>query len=167
MQSINKLAMICLLLFALVGCSMNKQNATDTTTNNATSTENATDLNEQNANQGERNDMDTQIDLADDAADRLVALDEVESANVLVTNQNAYVGVMLKEGVEETNALTDKIATEVRQTNAEFTNVYVSTNPDVVGQLQDYGDKIRAGEPVEGFFEEFTDAIARMFPNAK
>lgn len=160
-----------LLLFALVGCSM-RNNATPTpTTTHTTSkgnvTENVTVKDQHKNNLTNRADMNTQITIADDAADRIAALNEVESANVLVTNNNAYVGVKLKKGIHETEALKKKIDDAVRQTNAGFSNVYVSANPDFATQMQDYRDKVRAGEPVEGFFEQFTDAMNRMFPHAK
>ena len=39
-------------------------------------------------------------------------------------------------------------------------------NPDFVKQMNEYGTKIRANEPVEGFFTEFSDAMKRVFPDA-
>ena len=63
--------------------------------------------------------------------------------------------------------LKSKIADEVQSEHSEFKNVYVSFNPDVVERLTEYGNQIRAGEPVEGFFEEFTTSINRMFPESK
>ena len=80
---------------------------------------------------------------------------EVESANVIVTDNNAYVGVVLKEGIDGTEELEDKIADEARTANTDFNNVYVSTNPDFAKQFTEYGEKIRANKPVEGFFESF------------
>ena len=37
---------------------------------------------------------------------------------------------MLKEGVDGNEELENKIADEARTANADFNNVYVSTNPD-------------------------------------
>ena len=104
--------------------------------------------------------------MADDVADKIVKMEEVESANVIVTDTNAYVAVVLKEGADGSEATENKIADEVRSTNATFKNVYVSMNPDFVKQMNEYGTKIRANEPVEGFFTEFSDAVKRVFPDA-
>ena len=73
---------------------------------------------------------------------------------------------MLKEGINGNEELENKIADEARTANANFDNVYVSTNPDFAKQFNEYGEKIRANEPVEGFFEEFSDSVKRVFPDA-
>ncbi|KXH80076.1 YhcN/YlaJ family sporulation lipoprotein [Sporosarcina sp. HYO08] len=172
MKNISIVGMAMLLIFSLAGCGTNQktddQNAADQGT--ATNTENVDNngtANENNANDNNaEGTSDHKIDIAEEAADNIVKIDGVDYANVLVTNNNAYAGVMLKEGVEGTKEMEDKIADEVRATTADINNVYVSLNPDFAKQMTDYGDKIRAGEPVEGFFKEFTDAISRVFPDA-
>lgn len=40
-------------------------------------------------------------------------------------------------------------------------------NLDFVKQMNDYGTKIGEGEPVEGFFEEFSDTVRRVFPDSQ
>lgn len=170
-----------LLIINLWGCGTNKNtdskndvNTTDTEENNMgnsttgtgdnTTNENNTDSNMNN----DRTSTDkSKVEVADDAAGKITEMEEVESANVLVTNENAYVGVMLKEGTTDNKELEDKISEAVRSTHSEFKNVYVSFNPDYAKQLNDYGKRVREGEPVEGFFEEFSDSIERMFPNAR
>ena len=126
-----------------------------TSNNNETATD--TNLN----NEGNH-----KLAVADDVADKIVEMEEVKSANVIVTDTNAYVAVVLKEGANGSEVTENKIADEVRSANATFKNVYVSMNPDFVKQMNDYGNKIRANEPVEGFFTEFSDAMKRVFPDA-
>ncbi len=124
-------------------------------------TETDVNVKDNTVNKGEN-----KLEVADEAAARIVKMKDVKSANVIVTNNDAYVAVVLNEGVEGTKLVEDKIAEEVRTANANFKNVYVSLNPDFVKQMTDYGTKIRAGEPVEGFFTEFSDAVKRVFPDA-
>ncbi|MEG0258325.1 MAG: YhcN/YlaJ family sporulation lipoprotein [Lysinibacillus sp.] len=169
MRKILQFSMATLVITALVGCGTDKNvdKVEDTTTGKGTEEiiENETtdesvpkeDVNHNNENK---------LELADDVAAKIVELAEVESANVIVTNNNAYVGVMLKEGVSETQELETKIAEQARATNGKFDNVYVSTNPDFAKQFNDYGEKIRANEPIEGFFTEFSDTVKRVFPDA-
>lgn len=176
----KKLAMFplsLLLVFSLLGCgtkdddknttndnTVNDKNTTTDTTNN----DNATDDNSENGTTDGNDGMtNSNVEVADDAAEKITAMDEVDSSNVLVTDNNAYVGVVLKEGTEETDELKQKISDEVRNVHSEFDNVFISFNPDVAQSLTDYGDQIRAGDPVEGFFEEVADSINRMFPEAK
>ncbi|WP_339249867.1 YhcN/YlaJ family sporulation lipoprotein [Sporosarcina sp. FSL W8-0480] len=174
MKKIALFPLTVVMVVLLFGCGTN--NDKNTTDNNATNDVNRTgesaagtnDTSNNNTN-GTMNDnsVESKVEVADDAADKIAALDEVESANVLVTNNNAYVGVVLKDGVNEDEALKNKISDEVRNVHPDFNNVYISFNPDVAQSFMDYGKQIREGHPVEGFFDEVTESINRMFPEAK
>lgn len=109
------------------------------------------------------------MDVADEAADHISKLEEVQTANVIVTNRNAYVAVTLRNGAkgEVTDRLENRIADQVRKTDSDIQNVFVSSNPDFVQRMNDYGDKINNGDPIEGFFEEFNEMVRRVFPNAR
>ncbi|MED4241133.1 YhcN/YlaJ family sporulation lipoprotein [Priestia megaterium] len=111
----------------------------------------------------------TRLEIADKAADHIAKLDEVDSANVIVTNQNAYVAVVLQDGSkgEVTDRLEKKIADQVRATDPDIQGVFVSSNPDFVERMRDYGNRINEGAPVKGLFEEFTETVRRVFPNAR
>ncbi|WP_052455844.1 YhcN/YlaJ family sporulation lipoprotein [Bhargavaea cecembensis] len=103
----------------------------------------------------------------EDVADKVKTVEGVEDATVLMTDQNAYVGVNLKEGTEETEDLQTQIKDQVKKIKPEIGEVYVSANPDFAKQMSDYGTRIDEGEPVEGFFDEFSDVVRRMFPDAQ
>ena len=108
----------------------------------------------------------------------------VESATVIVTNHNAYAAVVLKGNATTTTTtntntntntnpdqvlspdLENKIAEKVREANTNIKNVYVSLNPEFVEHMTGYGERINRGEPVAGFFDEFTETMRRVFPNA-
>ncbi|MCM3709840.1 YhcN/YlaJ family sporulation lipoprotein [Sporosarcina luteola] len=162
-----------LLMLAIVGCANNKDNnntngnATNGNNNAAENTGVGESAQGNNDNTTTTNNGQSKVEVADDAAEKITAMEEVSAANVLVTDQNAYVGVALKEGVKENEDLKKRVADEVRRVHANFNNVYVSFNPDVAKRFTEYGNQIRAGEPAEGFFEEFTTSINRMFPEAK
>ncbi len=157
-----------LIIFSLMGCGMKKtdevnNNAADTNTDTIVEDKTATDTTTDANLATESN---HELAVADDVADEIVKMEEVESANVIVTDENAYVAVVLKEGTEGTEQIENKIADQTREAHTNFKNVYVSLNPDFVKQMNDYGTKIRANEPVEGLFEEFSDAMRRVFPDA-
>ncbi|MCY8235375.1 YhcN/YlaJ family sporulation lipoprotein [Priestia endophytica] len=122
---------------------------------------------DRNDNLGDNNQ--TRLEVANDAEDRVVKLDEVDSANVIVTNRNAYVAVVLKNGAkgEVTDRLEKKIADQVRDTDPDIRDVFVSSNPDFVKRMTDYGNRINEGDPIEGLFEEFTETTRRVFPNVR
>ncbi len=157
-----------LVIFSLMGCGMKK---TEDVKENAVGTETETIVKDENKNETTTDahlnkEGNHKIAVADDVADKIVKMKDVKSANVIVTDTNAYVAVVLKEGANGSEVTENKIADEVRSANATFKNVYVSMNPDFVKQMNDYGNKIRANEPVEGFFTEFSDAMKRVFPDA-
>lgn len=174
MKKLLMLPLTLFMLFSLAACgggtdndNTNDGNTTDTTNNMDGNMDDQNGTDESAVENGDSVASDKKIEVADDAADKISELDEVDTANVLVTNENAYIGVVLKEGTTDNEALEGKIADAARSANAEFKNVYISFNPDYAKQLTDYGDRVRAGDPVEGFFDEFTDSIERMFPDAK
>ena len=169
MNKIVQITMGLLLVTSLVGCgTSNKNDNANDNKEDDTVTQETTDTNTDQATEnGANQNEDPKFELADDVADKIAEMDEVESANVIVTDNNAYVGVVLKEGVEESDDLKSKIADQAKATNGNFNNVYVSSNPDFAEQVTEYGDKIRANEPVEGLFEGFSDTVNRVFPEAK
>ena len=115
------------------------------------------------------NNNQTRLEVADKAADRIAKLNEVDTANVIVTNRNAYVAVVLKNGAkgEVTDRLEKKVADQVRATDPDIRDVFVSSNPDFVNRMEDYGNRINEGAPVRGLFEEFTETVRRVFPNTR
>lgn len=111
---------------------------------------------------------DQKVDIADDVAAKIAELDEVDVAHVLVTDKNAYVAVKAKEGTEDNEELKTRISDKAKEGKGDlnFENVYVSLDPDFVDRMEEYGTKIKNGEPVEGFYEEFNDTVHRVFPDA-
>ncbi|MGM0854179.1 MAG: YhcN/YlaJ family sporulation lipoprotein [Bacillota bacterium] len=105
--------------------------------------------------------------LAKKEADKVASLDEVKSANVMTTDQNAYVAVVLEDNMNEkvSKDLEKKISDQVKSQNGNINNVYISTNPDFTDQMRDYADKAENGKPIEGLGEEIAEMLRRVFPN--
>lgn len=193
MKKISMLLMSVLVVFVLAACGMNNNNK-DTTKNDAdenraaedergktTETEKDRDDNA-DANDAVDNGVDhngeSRLDLAEDVAEKVTELDEVDNATVILSNRNAYVAVVMDNDNTNTNAedttredelpkdLEDKISDKVREVKTDVDNVYVSLNPDFVERMRGYGTRIKEGEPIEGFFEEFGEAVRNVFPDA-
>lgn len=141
--------------------------------------QNTTEKDEGMTNDNQNDDLDhngeSRLDLSEEAADKVKELEEVEAATVIVTDRNAYVAVVMNNANGETDAntdekvskdLEDKIAKKVREADNNIDNVYVSLNPDFVERMNEYGKRINEGEPVEGFFKEFGEAVRNVFPDA-
>ena len=167
MKKVWMLLSAMLLSIALMGCGNREES------NTATNTENTGEV--------EENDADTakdeeNLELADEASDKINELEEVDNSTVIITENNAYVAVVLNknadgseiaEGSEELEQIEEKIGEQVRETNTTVENVFVSVNPDFVSRMNEYRDKFEQGEPVEGLFEEFGELTQRVFPDAK
>ncbi|MGV2911482.1 YhcN/YlaJ family sporulation lipoprotein, partial [Bacillus safensis] len=80
-----------------------------------------------------------------------------------------FVAVVLEgnKSGDVTDDLKKKISDKVKSTDQQIDNVYVSANPDFVDRMQGYGKRIKSGEPISGFFDEFTETVRRVFPESK
>ncbi|MBX9954372.1 YhcN/YlaJ family sporulation lipoprotein [Peribacillus simplex] len=107
--------------------------------------------------------------VSEDISNRVEALKEVSNANVIVTENNAYVGAVLKDGGEKdiSNDLKERVADAVRGADPSVDQVYVSANPDFVQRMDRYANDIENGKPVEGFAEEFRELVTRIFPSPR
>ncbi|WP_165820884.1 YhcN/YlaJ family sporulation lipoprotein [Pueribacillus theae] len=117
-------------------------------------------------NIGDNNGGRSRMEIADEAAERVTQLKEVRQANVLTTDNNAYVAALLEDG--QKNELSEdtknKIAQSVKAVDPDIDNVNVSTNPDFVDRVQEYADAVERGEPIEGLFDQLNESIERIFP---
>jgi YhcN/YlaJ family sporulation lipoprotein len=112
--------------------------------------------------------MDNRIRIANEAADKIIKLNGVKQANVLVTGRNAYVAVLADTPQSQlSQELEEQIAQQVRSSDPNIQNVYVSTNPEFVDRINRYVTDVRQGRPVSGFFEEFTEIVQHIFPQAR
>ncbi|MFS0574003.1 YhcN/YlaJ family sporulation lipoprotein [Sporosarcina sp. 179-K 3D1 HS] len=170
-----QLTIAFLMVLSLIGCGMKKNNdASSSQATNTTQTQENNEVGTGEHAQGDStnhngHDNQSRLEVADEAAARVSDMKEVDNATVLVTDQNAYVAAVLTDqsATDLTSELESRIAATVREVDRDIENVYVSVNPDFVERLNEYGAKINEGQPVEGLFEEFTEVVQRVFPNAQ
>jgi len=103
--------------------------------------------------------------VADRAADKIASMNEIDHANVIVTDNNAYVAARLRNNATFDRNLERKIADQVKSVDQDIDNVYVSVNPDFYDRMNGYTNDIRGGHPVNGFFDEFSQTVRRIFPD--
>jgi len=165
-----------LLCLGLVGCGGGDDTAENNTNTNEETDTNTEETADEQVDETMNGNDEANLERADEAEKKVTDLEEVESATVIITDNNAYVAAVLQEATDGTEWTDDsegldqinaKISDEVRGTVSDLENVYVSVNPDFVERMNDYADKINAGEPVEGLLEEFNETAKRIFPDAK
>lgn len=125
---------------------------------------------------------DNRYEIAREAADKITdKVKGIESAYVITTDNNAYVAAELdndnKRGNNNRNndrfddqlsdEVKNKISKIVKSVNKDIDNVYVSTNPDFLDLTNNYANDVERGEPIEGFFDQFSNMIERIFPQNK
>lgn len=121
-----------------------------------------------NALQNVNND-ENRMTVADKAADKIVEMREVDQANVIITENNAYVAAKLTDNANKklSRDVEKKISDLVKATNQDIDHVYVSVNPDFYNRTTSYANDIRDGRPIEGFFDEFSTLVRRVFPTER
>ncbi len=171
MKHIQRITMLLLAVTFFTGCAMNngaREDANDRDNVRIQNYDKDWDVNNRGA-RVQNADNDNLMRQADDVADKVDDLKEVRNATVIVTDSTAYVAVVLRDN-ETGNVrkdLENKISDRVKSTDKSIDRVYVSSNPDFVDRMSDYGDKIRSGHPIRGIYDEFTETVQRVFPTAR
>jgi YhcN/YlaJ family sporulation lipoprotein len=112
--------------------------------------------------------VNNRVQVAKQAADKLTQVNGVKAANVIVTGHNAYVAAVVNTSQTGlTRQMEDQIAQQVKATDPNIQNVYVSTNPEFVDRVNTYVADVGQGRPVAGFFEQFNEMVSRIFPKAR
>lgn len=143
------------------------------------------DINENRNNNVNDNANNDQYNVADKAADRITdQIEEIDSAYVLTTDNNAYVAAVLDNdqvNIQNNNnrnnnnnnndngeELTDEVKSEIKDivqsVDRDIENVYVTTNPDFVDLTNNYIQDLDEGRPVRGLFDQIGNAVERLFP---
>lgn len=168
MKILKRISLFVCAITMLAGCAVNNgANDQGNANNNTTNTTNVNNRNNNIRNVGTNDN--TRMQVADEAQNKIENLDEVRDANIIVTNRNAYVAVVLEDNSKDDvrRELENKISDQVKQTDNNIQNVFVSSNPDFVDRMGDYGEKVESGKPVRGLFEEFNEMVQRVFPYAR
>ncbi|WP_042355751.1 YhcN/YlaJ family sporulation lipoprotein [Bacillus rubiinfantis] len=116
-----------------------------------------------------RNDNQSKMRVADEAARKVAKLNAVDQANVIVTENNAYVAAKLHGSKQDhlPSEVEKQISRTVKSVDNDIDRVYVSVNPDFYHRFTNYANDIRNGRPISGLFDEFTETIRRTFPHAR
>lgn len=120
------------------------------------------------------------VEMSHKIANKIAALPGVHSANVMLTNNNAYVAVSTKHGTKMNtkgmsmrNANTAtisgdmkaKIGAEVKKVAPNCKNVYVSADANFMDRMNEFSKMAKEGRPIHGFTTEFQEMVNRLFPS--
>ncbi|MEH7109869.1 YhcN/YlaJ family sporulation lipoprotein [Bacillus sp. JJ1764] len=109
--------------------------------------------------------------VADHAAKKIANLPGVERANVIVSDEKAYVAAKMDRNTNNqlSNQVRKQISKTVKSVDKDIDHIYISANPDFYDRLDTYANKIRngKGKPSSEFINEFTKTMQRVFPESK
>ncbi|MCL6571355.1 MAG: YhcN/YlaJ family sporulation lipoprotein [Bacillus sp. (in: Bacteria)] len=107
--------------------------------------------------------------VAEKAAKKVSAMSEVETANIIVTDNNAYVAARLDRSSQNklTTNIENKISRTIKSVDDGIDNVFVSVNPDFYDRMNSYSRDLRDGQPISGLMTEFSDTIRGAFPDVR
>lgn len=121
------------------------------------------DRNNVQKNNDKNNDINYKV--ADEAANRIKRdITEVNNVYVLTTDNNAYVAATWDKESELTDEIKQKITQTVKSVESDIDNVYITTNPDFFDLTDRYMNDID-DKPVQGFFDQVSNMINRIFPS--
>ncbi|WP_034868795.1 YhcN/YlaJ family sporulation lipoprotein [Clostridium lundense] len=103
---------------------------------------------------------------ADKIAKELTTIKGVKSANVVISEERALVGINLDKNIE--GKLTDNIKNEVdkkvKSVDPKIKTVATSADVDIVQRITNVGNGIRQGKPLSEFGNEVEEIFRRIMP---
>ena len=119
-----------------------------------------------------RNNQDNEYRVSEKIAERITSeVKEIDRAYVLTLGNSAYVACQIdrdqsgKQNNDLSDQLEKKVTEVVKDVDNDIENVYVSSNPDFIDLASNYIRDVDRGQPIEGFFDQFTEMIDRVFPS--
>ncbi|MBF8982459.1 YhcN/YlaJ family sporulation lipoprotein [Lutibacter sp. B2] len=86
----------------------------------------------------------------------IITLKEVDAANVLLGENNAYVAVKLNEnlGTAQQQTVRDRIVQKVKDMDGKIKNVSVSMDENVMTKVKGYQNEIKGGQTIDRFMND-------------
>ena len=106
---------------------------------------------------------------ADMLAQKIADMQNINSATVVISGTQAWVGVDLHANVKGqlSNQMKNDITNMVKNEVPNIQTVYVTADADTVTRLRNIAQEIAAGRPVSGFLNELMEIGRRITPSAK
>lgn len=99
-------------------------------------------------------------------ADEVVKIDGIKSANVVISDERALIGVDIENTAEGkiTDELKSKVESTAKKADKEIKTVAVSADPDIFNRLSNIGTGIKEGKPLSEFGTEIEEIFRRIMP---
>ncbi|WP_243108594.1 YhcN/YlaJ family sporulation lipoprotein [Clostridium rectalis] len=157
--SIMTLLLVCAFSLNIMACSTNNKTAQESKNNTQQAQEKGTEqMDEKTKNLSQR---------AEKIATAVASIPGIKTANVVISEERALVGVNIENNAEGkiTDDLKNKVDTKVKETDTEIKTVAVSADPDVITRITNVGNGIKEGRPLSEFGNEIEEIFRRIIPS--
>lgn len=95
-------------------------------------------------------------------SDSITQMDEIKEAKVMTYGETSIVGTTLEEGQELNDDLKEKIMNMIKDTDESVTEVKVTDDEGVIGELTEAEDRIKTGETYENLEENIKGIFEKV-----
>ncbi|WHH58879.1 YhcN/YlaJ family sporulation lipoprotein [Petroclostridium sp. X23] len=104
---------------------------------------------------------------AQNIANQLSAMDNVEDATVVISGNTALVGVDIKDNYNNHEQLKSNMVQKVKSMAPNVTNVAITESPDLYERITNLSRDMRNGTVMQGLSNEFTEIVNRITPTTR
>lgn len=99
-------------------------------------------------------------------ADEVAKIKGIKSANVVISNDRALIGVDMEDTAEGkiTEDLKSQVESTAKKTDTEIKTVAVSADADIMKRISNVGTGIKDGKPLSEFGNEIEEIFRRIMP---
>jgi YhcN/YlaJ family sporulation lipoprotein len=160
--SMKKLLMILLLAALISGCNQNNQLANDNNENG----DNPKPITVKNSDiEGQQQENQPGQEVSKHLVEIATSVPDVEDATAVVLGNYAFVGIDIDAKVERSEVGTIKYSVaEALKDDPHGAQAVIVADPDLYARLQEVGNDIQNGRPVQGILNELSDIAGRLMP---
>lgn len=119
-----------------------------------------------NNNMNNMDNMNNISTRANNIAKRIAALDEVDSASVVINGNTAIVGIDTNTNMDKNNnissSLKQKVEAAVKAGDKNIKDIKITLDPDITSRLKTMSTELNRGNPISEFARDIEDILERI-----
>lgn len=96
-----------------------------------------------------------------DLENNLLDMEEVIDTNVIISNNNAFVAVVLQQRQKLTSKMKNQITNQVKKNHPQINHVYISENPHFIQQMSEFSTRLKRGD--QNVMDDFNQMLNDYF----
>lgn len=162
MKKISKItltvAMSVIFLLSIAACQQEKSGKNNAK-ENGTMNQSEGDKEEE---QTSEIDYETMIVRNQQFSDSLTQMDEIKDAKVITYDNSSVAGVTMKDGAELNDEMKEKIQNMIKDTDDTITDVKVTNDEGIIGEMTEAEDRMKTGEAYENLEENIKGIFEKI-----